>query len=184
MAIRITEQSTLLTTKTASGRYLLPDEDAEEFACFSAKLLEELAPVGVYQLHMAMNLVYIEWDIMRHRRLVAAMLRTEFRELADGVAEKGRPGRTSTAFAVHSELHLGHLLLAHDAEGEEILVQTGVTRSEITAAAVLARRETVAYHEARIGDLERRRRHLLADYDRLQAKKMRPDNPDDAIEII
>ena len=112
-----------------------------------------------------------------------AALRTEFRELADGGAEKGRPGRASTSFAVHSELHLGQLLLAHDAEGEEILSQTGVLRSEITALAFAARSETVAYHEGRIADLERRRRHLLADYDRFRARKSVHD-ADDAVEVI
>lgn len=183
MAIRKTRNTTLQTTETASSRYLLPDEDLDEFTCFSDAILQELAPAGVYQLHLATNLVQIEWDILRHRRLVPAALRTEFRELADGVAEKGRPGRTSTSFAVHSELHLGRLLLAHDAEGEEILSQTGVLRSEITALAFAARSETVAYHEGRIADLERRRRHLLADYDRFRARKSVHD-ADDAVEVI
>ena len=183
MAIRKMRSTTLQTTETASSRYLLPDEDLDEFTRFSDAILQELAPVGVYQVHLATNLVQIEWDILRHRRLVAAVLRTEFRELADGVAEKGRPGRTSTSFAVHSELHLGHLLLARDAEGDEILNATGVLRSEITAAAFAARSETVAYHEGRIADLERRRRHLLADYDRLKARKSVRDDADDAIEV-
>jgi len=184
MVIRTKAHSALQTTENGSGRYLLPDEDLEEFNQFSDAILQELAPKGAYQRHLATNLVHIEWDIKRHRRLLSAVLRTEFRELAEGVADKGVPGRATISFAVHSEFNLGRSLLAHESEAEEVLNQTGVSRSEITAAAVLARRETVAYHEARMGDLERRRRQLLADYDRLKARRSLPDDPDDAIEVV
>ena len=184
MAIRTKARRAQQTTENTAGQYLLPDEDVEEFGRFSDAILQELAPQGAYQRHLAANLVHIEWDILRHRRLVAAVLRTEFRELAEGVTENGVPGRATISFAVHSEFNLGRSLLAHEADAEEVLNQTGVSRSEITAAAVLARRETVAYHEARMGDLERRRRQLLADYDRLKARKSLPDDPDDAIEVV
>ena len=184
MAIRTKARNALQTTVNASSQYLLPDEDLEEFSRFSDAILKELAPQGTYQRYLATNLVHIEWDVLRHRRLLAAVLRTEFRELAEGVAESGVPGRAAISFALHSEFKLGRSLLAHEAAGEETLRQTGVTRSEITAAALLARRETVAYHEARIGDLERRRRQLLADYDRYKARKPLVNDPDDAIEII
>ena len=89
MAIRTTEQSTVLTTDTSSSRYLLPDEDAEEFARFFDAILQELSPAGSHQRHMAVNLVHVEWDILRHRRLLAAVLRTEFRRMSEGVEEKG-----------------------------------------------------------------------------------------------
>ena len=184
MLILTTARSALQTSENASGNYLLPDEDVEEFKRFSDAILEELAPKGTYQRHLATNLAHIEWDQQRHRRLLAAVLQTEFRALAAGIAEVGVPGRASALFTLRSHFDLGRSLLAHEAEGEETLRQTGVTRSEITAAALLARRETVAYHEARIGDLERRRRQLLADYDRYKARKPLVNDPDDAIEII
>ena len=114
MASRTQQFGALKTTETASSRYLLPDEDLDEFTRFSDAILKELTPVGVYQLHLATNLVQIEWDILRHRRLVAAVLRTEFRRQAGGVAEKGDPGLVSTAFAIKTELHLGRSLLAQE----------------------------------------------------------------------
>ena len=184
MALRTKARSALLTTENTSGNYLLPDEDVDEFKRFSDAILQELAPQGTYQRHLATNLVHIEWDQQRHRRLLAAVLPTEFRALSVGVAELGVPGRASSLFTLRSHFDLGRSLLAHEAEGEEVLRKAGVTRSEITAAALLARRETVAYHEARIGDLERRRRQLLADYDRYRARKLLVDDPDDAIEVI
>jgi putative ubiquitin-RnfH superfamily antitoxin RatB of RatAB toxin-antitoxin module len=184
MALRTKASSALQTTENVSGNYLLPDEDFEEFRRFSDAILQELAPQGAYQSHLAANIVHIEWDQQRHRRLLAAVLQTEFRALAAGVAEMGVPGRASALFSVRSHFDLGRSLLAHEAQGEEVLRKAGVTRSEITAAALLARRETVAYHEARIGDLERRRRQLLEDYDRYRARKPLVDDPDDAIEVI
>ena len=184
MAIRTTEQSTVLTTNTSSSRYLLPDEDAEEFARFSDSILQELAPTGSLQRHMAVNLVHVEWDILRHRRLLAAVLRTEFRRMSEGVEERGVPGHASMSFRRQADFKLGKSLLMHDAKAEEVLNKMGVLRSEITAAAMAGRSETVAYHEARIADLERRRRQLLADLDRIKARKSLPEDPEDAIEVI
>jgi hypothetical protein len=183
MAIRATKRTALQTTETASSSYLLPDEDLDEFMRFSDAILQELAPVGVYQLHMATNLVQIEWDILRHRRLIAAVLRTEFRRMAAGVEEKGDPGHASVRFSMESNMQLGKLLLARDAKGDAILTKTGVLRSEIAAAALVSRRETVAYHEARIADLERRRRQMLLDLDRLKARKTPPEDLEDAVEV-
>jgi hypothetical protein len=184
MANRTTGRNTLTATDTSSSRYLLPDEDAEEFARFSDTILQELSPAGSYQRHMAVNLVHVEWDILRHRRLLAAVLRTEFRRMSEGVEEKGDPGRASMSYRMHADLQLGKSLIAQDPKAEAVLNRTGVLRSEITAAAMAARSETVAYHEARIADLERRRRQLLADLDRMKARKSLPEDPEDAIEVI
>ena len=183
MVSRKKQFGALKTTDDRSVRYLLPDEDPAEFTTFSDAILQELAPIGSYQLHMAMNLVHIEWDMLRHRRLLAAVLRTEFRRMAEGVEEKGDPGHASIRYSMQSDMQLGKLLLARDAKGKEILAKTGVLASEIAAAALVFRREAVAYHEARIADLERRRRQLLSDFDRLKARKTPPEDLEDAIEL-
>ena len=183
MASRTKQLGALKTTDDPSVRYLLPDEDPAEFTTFSDAILQELAPTGSYQQHMAMNLVHIEWDMLRHRRLLAAVLRTEFRRMAGGVEESGDPGHASMSFSMRSNMQFGQLLLAQDAKGEAILTKAGVLRSEIAAAALVSRRETVAYHEARIADLERRRRQMLSDFDRLKARKTPPEDLEDAIEL-
>jgi hypothetical protein len=184
MANRTSGRNTFRAADTSSSRYLLTDEDAEEFARFSDAILQELSPAGSYQRHMAVNLVHVEWDILRHRRLLAAVLRTEFRRMSEGVEEKGVPGHASMSFRRQANFQLGKSLLVHDANAEEVLNKTGVLRSEITAAAMAGRSETVAYHEARIADLERRRRQLLADLDRIKARKSLPEDPEDAIEVL
>jgi hypothetical protein len=184
MANRSSGRNALTASDTSSSRYLLPDEDADEFVQFSDSILQELAPAGSYQRHMAVNLVHVEWDILRHRRLLAAVLRTEFRRMSEGVEEKGVPGHASMSFRRHADFQLGKSLLMHDLKAEETLNKTGVLRSEITAAAMAGRSETVAYHEARMADLERRRRQLLADLDRMKVRKSLPEDPEDAIEVI
>jgi hypothetical protein len=103
--------------------------------------------------------------------------------MAGGVEENGDPSHASVRFSMGSDLPLGKLLLARDAKGDAILTKTGVLRSEITAAALVSRRETVAYHEARIADLERRRRQMLSDFDRLKARKTPPEDLEDAVEV-
>ena len=47
-----------------------------------------------------------------------------------------------------------------------------------------SRLENVAYHEGRIADLERRRRSLREDYERLKARRKPPEDIEDAIEVL
>jgi hypothetical protein len=162
---------------------LLPDEDADEYRALQRELLAELVPRGAFQQRIAQNLVDVEWDVLRHRRLMAALLRSEFRTQAAGVEEYGAPGRRSIALNERREFEHGRLLLAGNATAVAKMVHEGVTRSEIAAAAMLKRADAVAYHETRIADLERRRRLLLADLERLQTRPVRALTIDDAEEV-
>lgn len=170
-------------TERALGRYLLPDEDPHDYSQFLDEILGELSPLGIYQHHIATNLANVEWDILRHRRLLAAVVRIEFRRQAAAVTESGEPGRVTALFDAMSDTSLGRSLLAGDPTSLSTLDEFGVSMSEVTAASLVARRDTVAYHEMRIADLERRRRLLLADYDRLRARKSLADDLDEAVEV-
>lgn len=44
--------------------------------------------------------------------------------------------------------------------------------------------DAVGYHEGRIADLERRRRSLRDDYERLKAKRKPPEDIEDAVEVL
>lgn len=151
--------------------HLLPDENPEAYRRLRGELLAELSPRGAFQRRIAENLVDAEWDIQRHRRLMAALLRTEFRVQAGGVFEAGSPGQRQFSLDRRSDVEHGHLLLAGDDAALSAVTEAGVSLSEITAAAVVRRSDAVAYHEGRIADLERRRRFLLADFERLQARQ-------------
>ncbi len=163
---------------------LLPDEDVAAFKALRDSLLEEFAPRSAYQFCLAMNLVSIEWEIARHRRLMAATLREEFRHQAHGVKSRGAPGRSFHSVTLEDTLDFGRDILAGSPETIPVLAKTGVTVSEITAAALSSRLDAVGYHEGRISDLERRRRNLREDYERLQAKRSPPDTIEDAVEVL
>jgi hypothetical protein len=171
-------------TDTAGMDTLLPDEDPAVFKAFRDGLLEEFAPKTAYQSSLAMNLVSIEWDIARHRRLIAAVLREAFRRQAGGVEKHGTPGAVSHLVTLDVELDFGRDILNQSRRTIPVLAKSGVTLSEITAAALSSRLDTVAYHEGRISDLERRRRTLRDDYERLQSRKRPAEDVEDAVEVL
>lgn len=163
--------------------HLLPDEDQAEYRQFRDALIGELAPRGVYQRHLAANLVDIEWDIQRHRRLLAATLRSEFARQAGGIAESGRPGLPMLIPGLGDDVSFGKRLLSNEPEAQAELRALQVSMSEITAAAANAVSEIIGYHETRIADLEHRRRRLLADYERLQERQNGRGPIEDAEEV-
>jgi len=163
---------------------LLPDEDVAAFKALRDSLLEEFAPRSTYQFCLAMNLVSIEWEMARHRRLMAATLRQEFRHQAHGVITRGAPGKSFHNVGHVDAVDFGRGVLAGSPETIPVLAKAGVTVSEITAAALSSRLDAVCYHDGRISDLERRRRNLREDYERLQAKRSPPDTIEDAMEVL
>jgi hypothetical protein len=163
---------------------LLPDEDVVAYKALRDSLLEEFGPMGAYQLSLAMNLVAIEWDIARHRRLMAATLREEFRRQSLGVRDYGAPGKSQSFVTRSDDFSFGRGILAGSRDTIPVLAKSGVTLSEITAAAMSSRLDAVGYHEGRIADLERRRRSLKDDYERLKAKRKPPEDIEDAVEVL
>ena len=155
----------------ADVRHLLPDEDPEEFQALWGALISELAPQTAFQRRVAVSVINVEWDMVRHRRLLAAALRTEFCSQAGLIEQARDPGRFMTITqSPFRDTNIGRALLRGDAKEAEKLRQLGVTMSELTAAALISRSDTVAYHEARIADLERRRRQLMADLEIMKAR--------------
>lgn len=161
---------------------LLPDEDPDEFIALRDGLVAELAPVTEYQRCLAINLVMVEWEIQRHRRLMAAAIRDEFRKSAGALPTPDAP-----PFKILSddwaETQLGRDLLAGDRRALAELKKLGVTLPELSASAFANRFTTVAYHEGRIADLEKRRRSLRPEYEALKAKRPPADDIEDAVEV-
>ena len=178
-----TPKTIIPTLDDAGLDALLPDEDPAAFKVFRDSLLEEFAPQTAYQHSLAMNLVSIEWDIARHRRLMAAILREEFRRQTSAIGSTGAPGKIGSFTSNGYDLSAGRSFLAKTPKALEILREAGVTLSEITAAALGARLDTVGYHEGRISDLEKRRRLLKADFDKLQATFSQVEDIEDAVEL-
>lgn len=162
--------------------FLLPDEAIAEFVRLRDGLIAELDPGTEYQRCLAMSIVMAEWEIIRHRRLLAAAIRDEFRDQAAAVLTHRSPG---SRYYEDSRLNtvVGRSLLAGDAKTLSKIRQSGVPLPEITAAALNQRFTTVAYHEGRIADLEKRRRSLRPEYEALKAKRPPVDDIEDAVEV-
>ena len=163
------------STEHVRTDHLMPDEDPDDYLALTHELLKDMAPATARQKLVARSIIDIEWDIIRHRRLIAGITRLEFcRQVS---VTTGRDAyNSSTAPIVKSEL--GQLLLKGDAASQRTLATYRVTEADLTAAAIMVRSETIAYHEGRIADLERRRRALLADYDRLTSRSATQRDPD------
>lgn len=161
---------------------LLPDEDPDAFIALRDSLIAELAPVTDYQRLLAMNLVMVEWEIQRHRRLMAAAIRDEFRK---GAGALPKPGGLPFGFTLDdwADTQRGRDLLAGDKQALAELKKQGVTLPELSAAAFAKRFTTMAYQEGRIADLEKRRRSLRQDYEALRAKRLPTDDIEDAVEL-
>ncbi len=166
-------------SEVGMGAHVLPDEDPKAFSELKASLIEELSPQTALERILANDIINVVWDIDRHRRLTAATIRTAFIEQAEGAFVNGKPGRAASLYSNDGrDLFLERLRSSDDnkrAKAEAILDRKSVSKAEITAAAFISRESPVAYHEARIADLERRRRHLMNEYVHLQEKRIARD---------
>ena len=95
-----------------------------------------------------------------------------------------RPGKSQSYTTSSDDFSFGRGILAGSRDTIPVLAKSGVTLSEITAAALSSRLDAVGYHEGRIADLERRRRSLREDYERLKAKRKPPEDIEDAVEVL
>jgi hypothetical protein len=166
-------------SEIAPKDYLLPDEDPDAYLQLVAETLDELVPRSPYERRLAVNLAQIEWELARHRRLLAAAVRTGFREQAIATGKHRTPGHDPANFLSHDDTTgLSYNLLSDDPvkrqKGDDRLKDLQVTRSEITAAAYHFACEQISWHESRISDLERRRRILRSDFMALRGHKVLP----------
>lgn len=154
----------------------LPDESDKELAELRQSLLEELAPRSAYAASIATDIAHAIWDIQRHRRIMAAAISSAVRDNADNIL------RTREQREREDGPSIGRRLLKWDPEALEELEDKGLTLGDLTAAAFDSRSETVAYHESRISDLERRRDRLFESFNRVQDLR-KPSDIEDAEEV-
>lgn len=162
---------------------MLPDEDDGAFVELLDALMTELAPKTEYARSLATDIVYIIWDIQRHRRLLRSVVRGEFKRQARDVLTHGAPQmKLASSEMLDAVTDFPRDLLVKDPVALEVLEKKGLTLSELTAASFEARSASVEYHETRIADLERRRARLMADFERLQ-QRSKPGDIEDAVEV-
>jgi len=164
---------------------LLPDESAESYEALRAALFSDLSPEAPYEHLLADQLVALEWDVLRHRRLRDSLLRAEFREQAVGVFYEGSVGRVNDAYSATGSRNSAAQLVSRDPGTRETalseLSARQITPEEIMAKACQAIARDLEPHDNQIAEIEARRRRLREDYDRVKASRARPI--DDADEI-
>lgn len=161
---------------------LLPGEDAAAFADLRDALLGELAPATPYQIFIAENIVAVEWEIHRHRKLRDGLLRSSFRS----VAQEKRTGNddlfgiTSISASDTAKKFAAGLMRAPGSDelaAQQWLSDQNIDIGELTAEAYKRVARAIEPHEQKLAELETRRRRLRQDFDAL--KRVRPaDIPD------
>jgi hypothetical protein len=169
------------------GRLAAPrifaSESAEEHAALRAMMFDELSPQTPYETAVAENLVRYEWEIARAQRFRDAALLAKYRHYALNVLVYGSPERGMYS----QEASADDKLLVRDLVSFDLQERLDAERdfrekSEWEPADLLGMAygssQSVRNLDERVSDLERRRRVLRDDYDRLRANRARALLPD------
>lgn len=161
-----------------SADTLLPGERAVDKEQLRMQFLDELAPATAYERSLAEQLVDIEWEVLRHRRLREAAYLAAYRGRATSYLTKRNPERPLQKLPLtKDEIRLARDLVSADpkvrADAEEdFFAETECDPRHVLALAV-GQATAAEKHIERIADLERRRRALRKDYADLKAAAAR-----------
>ncbi len=154
---------------------LFPGEDSIAYEDLRDALLGDLAPGAPYERALAENLVTLEWEAIRHRRMRDTLIKAKARDLAIGVFSTGVVGDAFRPDEAHERL--GSALISADrksaAKAAAALKKHEVSLDEIFAKAYSRVSNQLELHEKKLADLETRRRRLREDYERLKATRAR-----------
>ena len=154
---------------------LFADEDPIAYGDLRDALLGDLAPGAPYERALAENLVTLEWEAIRHRRMRDTLIKAKARDLAIGVFSTGK-----VCEAYHPDEvpeRLGFALVSADlkraAKAAAALKNYEISLDEIFAKAYSQVAGQLELHEKKLAELETRRRRLREDYDRLKTASAR-----------
>ncbi len=177
-------------------------EDAGSFKGFQEGMMRSLAPFTAYEAVIAENLIAIEWELLQHRRMREAALRSDIEwdvkravvarqrarhEAAQKVARAAfikKNGEEAAwkepAFDETAAEKLGEALAARavspepavQAKAHAEIVELGLRPIDLMSRAYLDADGFADAHDEKVQQLERRRREVKRDYDALQ--RLRP----------
>ena len=157
---------------------LLPDEDPETHRALSDAIFLNLMPGTPYERILAEQLVTLEWEALRHRRLRDSLLMAEFRDQSMGVFKEGKVGRVSDFYRTQDIKDKAFDLVSGNknkrTKAMQALEAAQITPSEILAKAYKELAGSLDLHERHIAEIEVRRRKLRDDYDRLKTTRALP----------
>ena len=157
---------------------LLPDEDPETHAALRDAILLDLMPGTPYERILAEQLVTLEWEALRHRRMRDSLLLAEYHDQSVGVFQKREVGRIGSYSRNERANEMAFDLVSTNkdrrTEAMQALEDAQITPSEIVAKAYTALAKDLQPHERHIAAIEGRRRKLRGDFERLKAARARP----------
>jgi len=157
---------------------LLPDEDPETHRALSDAIFLNLMPGTPYERILAEQLVTLEWEALRHRRLRDSLLMAEFRDQSMGVFKEGEVGRVYSFQQTQNAKEMAFDLVGTNknkrTKAMQALEAAQITPSEILAKAYKELAGSLDLHERHIAEIEVRRRKLRDDYDRLKTTRALP----------
>jgi hypothetical protein len=172
-------------------------EDPGSFAGFREGMMQSLLPFTPYETVIAENLIAIEWELLQHRRMREASLRSTIHEaLRDALIGSARPrpklridvvpagdedeGGDLFDFDEDAAEDMADGLAAYatsrdpklQAKARDRILELGFDPVQLMSDAYLNVNSPASEHDDKIKELERRRREVKRDYDALQ--KIRP----------
>jgi hypothetical protein len=152
---------------------LFPGEDQTTYNGLHAAFMSDLSPTTPYEAVIVENLVTLEWEAMRHRRIRDDLIRIEYRKYATGAFMTKKIETTLFGEESAEATKFVKALMGADpaprAESLKTLEEIGINEGEILAKAYEAASQYVEIHEGKLAELEIRRRRLREDHDRLRA---------------
>lgn len=154
-----------------------PDENPQDYDRLYKSLMSDLAPETHYQRALATNLVLLDWEAIRHRRLRDNAINSAYLEIAASVfrgfgVEPPSPGVTVDKASKKAEALVFPEKGDHDKAVSE-LAALGYSTSDLLARAYNKCGKVIEAHDNRLAEIERRKRNLYEDYQRLKATNHR-----------
>jgi hypothetical protein len=157
---------------------IFPGEDEATYEGLKLALMAELAPGTPYETALATNLITVEWEAIRHRRMRDGLLLAEYRDQAVSVFDAAENGGSARLYPSQSARDLALALVGSDRarrqKAEQELADLGIQSAELIAKAYASVSESMEIHERILAETEIRRRRLRADFDRLKAARAKP----------
>ncbi len=154
---------------------LFPDEDTVAYEDLRDALLGDLAPGAPYERALAENLVTLEWEAIRHRRMRDTLIKAGARDFASEIFSEENVWDLYRDDEKHKKLAFD--LVNADgkraAKAAAALKKYDISLDEVFAKAYSRVADELEQHEKKLADLEIRRRRLREDYDRLKVTRTR-----------
>ena len=166
MAVTRTQKKSKKLAKTSSDEahaqllqhflptQLLPDEDPKTHRVLRDALFLNLLPGTPYERILAEQLVTLEWEALRHRRLRDSLLMAEYRDQSVGVFQEGEVGRVYSFQQTKNAKEMAFDLVGTN-KNKRTKAMQALEAAQITPSEILAK----AYKEL-AGSLDLHERHI------------------------